>query len=223
LLCPLRGGEPHPFRQMDRSDHVAGVFAEMLEPQSGPGKKRPPQWAGVGKLWEAFQALSQSASQTHSTPLWAEALAMVAGRGGVSRASDAHQLVEGLVLGPRVDNLQPGDETRIRAVLAEQQKTVGGGLSMVGASRFPPIRADKPHIDDSRYLSLLSTPLGQAKSILAVTSAVGSHWTASIWWSCCRPSSPRPGILTRRCHADSCTTARGGGPWRPPGSVVHLR
>ena len=40
----------------------------MLEAQSGPGTKRPPQWAGVGKLWEAFQALSQSASQTYCTP-----------------------------------------------------------------------------------------------------------------------------------------------------------
>jgi hypothetical protein len=130
---------------------------------------------------------------------------------------------EGFSWAREFDNLQPGDETRIRAVLAEQQKTVGSGLSMVDASRFPPICSDKPHIDDSRYLRLLSTPLGQAKSILAVTSAVGSHWTASIWWSCCRPSSPRPGILTRRCHADSCTTARGGGPWRPPGSVVHRR
>src|SRR6266542_3286678 len=40
----------------------------MLEAQSGPGTKRPPQWAGVGKLWEPFQALSQSASQTYCTP-----------------------------------------------------------------------------------------------------------------------------------------------------------
>src|SRR6266542_4960512 len=55
-------------QRMDRSDHVAGVLAEMLEAQSGPGTKRPPQWAGVGKLWEAFQALSQSASQTYCTP-----------------------------------------------------------------------------------------------------------------------------------------------------------
>jgi hypothetical protein len=84
---------------------------------------------------------------------------------------------EGFSWAREFDNLQPGDETRIRAVLAEQQKTVGSGLSMVDASRFPPICSDKPHIDDSRSLRLLSTPLGQAKSILAVTSAVGSHWT----------------------------------------------
>jgi hypothetical protein len=102
----------------------------MLEPQSGPGKKRPPRWAGVGKLWEAFQALSQSASLTHSTPLWAEALAMLsAGRGGVSRASGTHQLIEGFFWAREFDDLRPGDETRIRAVLAQQQKTVGGALA----------------------------------------------------------------------------------------------
>jgi hypothetical protein len=84
---------------------------------------------------------------------------------------------------------------------------------MIGASRFPPICADKAHVDDSRHLSLLSTPLGQPKSILAVTSAVGRHWTASIW--CPAAGRPLPGQASSQGGARRLVhNSTQPGPWR---------